>query len=309
MTAASRAAIESVRSFNRFYTRKIGVLQERLLRSPFSLAEARVLYELGTRQDPVAAALSRDLDLDFGYLSRILRGFEKRHLIRRSRSPRDGRSQLLSLTRSGRAAFRSLDARSRAETGKLLGAMPSRERTEMIDAMAIIQRNLGDRNDVKLPRVRLRRHRPGDIGWVVERHGRLYADEYGWDERFEALVAQIVADFIRNLDPAGERCWIAELNGRRVGSVFLVRKNLRVARLRLLLVEPEARGMGIGGRLVDECIAFARRAGYRKLTLWTNDVLHAARRIYEHAGFELVREEPHKRFGDRLVGQTWDLKL
>lgn len=310
MARAPRATIESVRSFNRFYTSQIGVLHERLLRTPFSLAEARILYEMGTRESVIAAELSRELDLDFGYLSRILRSLEKRRLIRRSRSSGDGRQHILILTAPGRAAFRSLDARSRAEIGKLLGTIPATGQHHLLDAMTVIQRVLGNEDaPPATSRIKLRPHRPGDMGWVVERHGSLYANEYGWDERFEGIVARIVADFIRNLDPKGERCWIAELDGRRVGCVFLVRKNETTARLRLLLVEPEARGSGLGTRLVDECIEFARRAGFRKLTLWTNNVLHAARRIYERAGFELVDEERHALFGRGLIGQTWELKL
>jgi DNA-binding MarR family transcriptional regulator/GNAT superfamily N-acetyltransferase len=309
MAPRARDAAASVRTFNRFYTQRIGVLQERLLRTPFSLAEARVLYELGTREAVIASALSRDLDLDFGYLSRLLRGLEKRRLIHRARSSDDARRRLLSLTVTGRKAFTSLDARSRREIRKMLAGIPPHLGAELLEAMSTIERALSGGTEHASGRIELRGHRPGDMGWVVERHGALYAKEYGWDERFEALVAQIVADFIRNLDPKRERCWIAELDGRRVGSVFLVRKSLRVARLRLLLVEPDARGFGIGTRLVDECIVFARGAGYRRMTLWTNDVLHAARRIYERSGFKLVAEERHEHFGRGLVGQAWDLKL
>jgi DNA-binding MarR family transcriptional regulator/GNAT superfamily N-acetyltransferase len=310
MARASHATIQSVRSFNRFYTRRIGVLEERLLRTPFSLAEARILYELGTRKSVIATELQHELDLDFGYLSRILRSLEKRRLIRRSRSSADGRRHNLTLSASGRAAFRGLDARSRDEIGRMLERIPATGRRQLLDAMTAIERVLVNDNKSQVnSRVRLRAHRPGDMGWVVERHGSLYAREYGWDERFEGIVAGIVADFIHNFDPKRERCWIAELNGRRVGSVFLVRKNQRTARLRLLLVEPEMRGSGLGSRLVDECIAFARRVGYERVTLWTNNVLHAARRIYERNGFKLVEEEPHALFGRGLIGQTWELKL
>ncbi len=296
-----------MRSFNRFYTRKIGVVQDRVLRSPFSLSEARVLYELGTRRGVVATGLSHDLDLDLGYLSRILRAFEKQRLIRKAPSPHDGRRHILSLTRAGRGAFKRIDTRSRQEIAKTLAGIPRREQKKLIDAMKTIERQLSEDGARKSPRIRLRRPRAGDMGWVVERHGEIYAREYGWDGRFEGLVAQIVGDFLCKVDPERERCWIADLNGRRVGSVFLVRKSQRVAKLRLLLVEPDARGYGIGTRLVNQCLVFARNAGYRKVFLWTNDVLHAARRIYERAGFKLVDEKRHEQFGRGLVGQTWEI--
>jgi len=306
----SRAAIESVRSFNRFYTRQIGVLEERLLRTPFSLAEARILYELGTRKSVIARDLQRELDLDFGYLSRMLRSLENKRLIRRARSSRDGREHLLTLGIAGRSAFKSLDTRSRNEIGKMLEALPATRQRELLEAMTTIKSVLGaDDRLSSRQMLKLRFHRPGDMGWVVERHGSLYSAEYGWDERFEGIVAGIVSDFIRNFDPESDRCWIAELDGRRIGSVFLVRKNKTTAKLRLLLVEPEARGLRLGSRLVDECITFARKAGYKKITLWTNSILHAARRIYEARGFKLVQEEPHALFGEGLIGQIWDLKL
>jgi DNA-binding MarR family transcriptional regulator/predicted GNAT family acetyltransferase len=305
-----RSAIDSVRSFNRFYTRQIGVLQERLLRTPFSLAEARILYELGTRQGVIATDLRRDLDLDVGYLSRILRSLEQKRLIRRSRSSSDGRQQILAFTPSGRAAFRNLDSRSRDEIGRMLSEVRATDREQLLAAMSAIERVLNkDDRPATASRMKIRSYRPGDMGWVVERHGSLYSSEYGWDERFEGIVAGIVSEFIGDFDPKGDRCWIAELNGKRVGSIFCVRKNASTAKLRLLLVEPEARGSGLGSRLVDECIAFARKAGYKKLTLWTNNVLHAARHIYERAGFELVAEERHALFGRGLIGQTWELKL
>ena len=310
MARPPRASIEAVRSFNRFFTRQIGVLKERLLRTPFSLAEARILYELGTRKSVIASDLQRELDLDFGYLSRILSSLETRHLIRRSRSSDDGRQQFLTLGPSGRTAFKSLDTRSRNEIASLLEPIPSMRQRELLDAMTAIEFILGAAEQPPSPeRIRLRSHRPGDMGWVVERHGSLYSSEYGWDERFEGIVAGIVSEFIRNFDPKSDRCWIAELDGRRVGSVFLVRKNKTTAKLRLLLVEPEARGFGLGNRLVDECIAFARAAGYRKVTLWTNSNLHTARRIYERTGFKLAKEEPHALFGEGLIGQIWELKL
>jgi DNA-binding MarR family transcriptional regulator/GNAT superfamily N-acetyltransferase len=306
----SRTTIRTVRKFNRFYTRQIGLLEERLLRTPFSLAEARILYELGTGKRVIAAELSRRLDMDFGYLSRSLRSLERRHLIRRSRSSADGRQQILTLTPSGRAAFRSLDSRSSIQIGKMLGPLSAAAQRQVTNAMSEIEGLLSpDVEPGDAGRITLRSHRPGDMGWVVERHGSLYSSEYGWDERFEGIVAGIVSDFIRDFDPRSDRCWIAELKGRRVGSVFIVRKTRTTAKLRLLLVEPDARGLGLGSRLVDEVIAFARSAGFRKLVLWTNNVLHSARRIYESRGFKLIKEEPHRLFGSGLVGQTWELKL
>lgn len=310
MARPSRTTIRTVRKFNRFYTRQIGLLEERLLRTPFSLAEARILYELGTAKRVIAVELSRKLDIDFGYLSRSLRSLERRHLIRRSRSSTDGRQQILALTPSGRAAFRSLDSRSSIQIGKMLGPLSGAAQHQLADAMGAIESLLSPDPEARdAGRITLRSHRPGDMGWVVERHGLLYSSEYGWDERFEGIVAGIVSDFIRNFDPENDRCWIAELEGRRVGSIFIVRKTRITAKLRLLLVEPEARGVGLGSRLVDEVIAFARSAGYRKLILWTNNVLHSARRIYESRGFKLAREDRHTLFGSGLVGQTWELKL
>lgn len=302
--------VDAVRRFNRFYTRQIGVLQEGLLRSPFSLTEARVIYEIARRDDPTAAALARELGLDGGYLSRILRGFRARRLVERRPSRADGRQSLLSLTRRGRAAFALLDERSRRETGAMLGRLPSADQTRLIEAMGAIEELLGASRDQSAGAVYvLRPPQPGDMGWVVHRHGVLYAQEYGWDERFEALVAGIVATFVKRFDPRHERCWIAEKDGEIVGSVFLVKKSKTVARLRLMLVEPRARGLGIGTRLVDECVRFARQAGYRQLTLWTNRVLLAARHIYKLAGFQLVHEEPYHGFGHDLVSETWELKL
>lgn len=302
------ARVAAVRHFNRFYTQKIGVLNEGLLRSPFSLTEARVLYELAHRRQPTAAALCQDLGLDPGYLSRILRAFARRGLVDRTTSDTDGRRQLLSLTARGRAEFAPLDKRSRREIGGLLNELTAGEQSRLVGAMHTVEGLLGVRPNGTSP-CRLRPHRPGDMGWVVHRHGALYAEEYGWDERFEALVADIVAKFIDNFDPEMEHCWIAERDGDIVGSVFLVKKSKTVARLRLLLVEPTARGLGIGARLVEECLRFARQAGYRKITLWTNDILHAARHIYERAGFQKVGSEPHHSFGHDLIGETWELRL
>ncbi|MCP5370923.1 MAG: MarR family transcriptional regulator [Hyphomicrobiales bacterium] len=303
-----QARIEAVRRFNRFYTQRIGVLNQGLLRSPHPLAHARVIYELAHHGETSASELCRELDLDAGYLSRILRGLDKQGLVERRRAPEDGRRTILALSDAGQAAFAQLNARSRAQIGAMLDHLAPADRDRLAAAMATIQRLLGDDMPRRAPYL-LRPHQPGDMGWVVHRHAVLYAEEWGWDNTFEALVARIAADFIDNFQPDWERCWIAEVDGAIAGSVFVVRKSLRVAQLRMLLVEPAARGLGIGHRLVDECIRFARARGYRKLTLWTNKNLAAARRIYEAAGFVLVEEEPHHSFGKDLVGQNWDLDL
>ena len=300
--------VEAVRRFNRFYTRQIGVLDEGLLRSPFSLTEARVLYELAHRATSTAAELRRDLGLDPGYLSRILGRLRRGGLVQRKTSPADGRQGLLSLTERGRRAFATLDGRSRAQVAALLGRLSPPRQGQMVEAMSAIERLLGAPAAQKEPYL-LRSHQPGDMGWVVHRHGALYANEYGWDETFEALVASIVARFIQRYDPKRERCWIAEKDGQVVGSVFLVKRTKTMAQLRLLLVEPQARGLGLGHRLVDECVRFARQAGYKKMMLWTNGVLHAARRVYEAAGFRLVHQARSHSFGHDQVEQTWELKL
>ena len=300
--------IANVRRFNRFYTRQIGVLQEKPYRSPFSLTEVRVLYELGHREDPTAAELSNDLGLDAGYLSRILAGFDKRSWLNRKACNTDARQSLLSLTARGKKALAPLDARSREEVGMILGGLSAAEQRRLIDAMQTIENLLGTGTTQK-PGYILRPHQPGDMGWVVHRHGALYAQEYRYDERFEALVAEIVAKFIDNFDVKRERCWIAEKDDEIVGFVFLVKHSKTVAKLRLLLVEPSARGLGIGKRLVEECVRFARQAGYRKITLWTQSSLHAARRIYEHAGFRLVEKKKHHSWGQDQVAEIWDLKL
>ena len=300
--------VSAVRRFNRFYTRKIGLLQQGYLSSPFSLAEVRVLYELAHQDKLTASGLGRELGLDPGYLSRFLQGFAKRGLIARTRSKTDGRQSLLALTRRGQEAFAPLQARSRDEIGAMLAGLSAADRDRIVEAMHTIEGLLGARPEPKAPYM-LRPHRPGDMGWVIHRHGVLYAQEYGFDERFEALVAEIVARFVQRYDPKRERCWIAEKDGEIVGSVFLVAHSKTVAQLRLLLVEPRARGLGIGARLVAECVRFARQAGYRKVTLWTNSVLVAARRIYEAAGFRLVHREPHESFGHDLVGEIWELRL
>lgn len=297
--------IDEVRRFNRFYTRQIGVLRARLLDSPFSLTEARLLYELAQRKTTTASELSNELGLDPGYLSRILRGFGRQGLLDKRPSPTDGRQSVLSLTEQGNAAFDLINTRSQQEVGDLLCQLSGAEQERLVKAMRTITALLGPRPERKVPYL-LRPHQPGDMGWVVQRHGALYAAEYGWNEQFEALVARIVADFIDHFDPQRERCWIAERDGENVGSVFLVKQSAEIAKLRLLLVEPDARGLGIGSRLVEECIRFARQAGYSKITLWTNSVLLAARHIYERAGFTLVHAEPHRSFGHDLVGETWE---
>ena len=298
--------VAAVRRFNRFYTSKIGVLH--YLGSDFSLAEVRVLYELAHRAvAPTASQLGKDLALDAGYLSRLLRGFERRGLIARTRSDADGRRSHLALTAAGRAAFAPLGTRSHEETAALLSPLSETDQQRLVQAMETIEAVLGGA-EAPVP-FTLRPHRPGDMGWVVQQHGALYAQEYGWDERFEALVAGITAKFIESYDPARERCWIAEKDGEPVGSVFLVKRSKTVAQLRLLSVSPKARGLGIGARLVAECEQFARAAGYRKIVLWTNSVLTSARRIYEQAGYTLVESERHHSFGHDLVGETWEKAL
>jgi DNA-binding MarR family transcriptional regulator/GNAT superfamily N-acetyltransferase len=306
--APSDDQIAAVRQFTRFYTGRLGVLQEGLLESGFSLTEARVLYELANRNRPTASELGRDLGLDAGYLSRILKRFEDQGLVVRTRSESDARQSHLELTEAGRHSFEPLDQRSRDQVDDLLSRLPETDRARLVDAMSMIQTLLGEAQSKSEPYL-LRPHRPGDMGWIVHRHGALYAQEYGWDESFEALVADIAASFIRDFDPKRERCWIAEKDGEIVGSVLLVKQEKEVAKLRLLYVEPKARGLGIGKRFVDECIRFARMAGYRRISLWTNDVLHAARAIYTAAGFRLVRSEPHSSFGHDLVGEFWELEL
>jgi DNA-binding MarR family transcriptional regulator/N-acetylglutamate synthase-like GNAT family acetyltransferase len=300
--------IAAVRRFNRFYTRPIGVLRENSYESPFSLTEVRVLYELAHRENPTASDLSNQLGLDAGYLSRLLNGFQKRGLIARKPSNADGRQTLLSLTAKGRKVISALDTRSHEEVGKILGTLPAGDQHCLVEAMQTIEKLLNDPSPPK-PAYILRPHQPGDMGWVIHRHGVLYAQEYQWDERFEALVAEIAAKFIRTFDPRRERCWIAERDGQIVGCVFLVKHSKTVAKLRMLLVEPAARGMGIGRRLVEECVRFARQAGYRKITLWTQSSLHAARGIYEKAGFGLVEHHRHHSWGHDLVAETWDLAL
>ncbi len=305
------ARVAAVRRFNRFYTQQIGVLREGLLDTEFSLAEARVIYELAhCAGAATATTIGRTLGLDPGYLSRMLRSFETRELVRKSPSSFNGRRFDLRLTRKGRSAFARLDSSARAEIGALLAEHPLDEQESLVRAMQSIQRVLAP-NDPSVDErtLELREPRPGDMGWLIARHGALYAEEYAFDSRFEALVARIVAQFMEQHDPARERCWIATLGGDRAGSIMLVRESDAVARLRLLLVEPSARGKGVGSALVNACIAFAREAGYSKITLWTNAVLDAARAIYVSRGFHLVRDEAHTRFGTSEIGQDWELEL
>jgi DNA-binding MarR family transcriptional regulator/N-acetylglutamate synthase-like GNAT family acetyltransferase len=302
------SSVEAVRRFNRVFTRRIGVLREGLLHTPYSVTEARILFELARCEDTIASDLSRELGLDPGYLSRTLARLEEQGLVARARSKGDGRRRIISLTSAGEDAFAMLDSRSREEVAEMLGELSEGERWRLLEAMATIEGILQRDFKFSEPFV-LRMHEPGDMGWVVHRHGVLYAREYGWHESFEALVARIVAEFVDGFDPAMERCWIAEMGGKRVGCVFVVEASERVAKLRLLLVEPEARGLGLGNRLVEECIRFARGRGYQKITLWTNSVLEAARHIYEEHGFVLVDEEDHHSFGHDLVGQNWELDL
>jgi DNA-binding MarR family transcriptional regulator/N-acetylglutamate synthase-like GNAT family acetyltransferase len=300
--------IAAVRAFNRFYTRQIGLLQESLYQSQFSLTEGRVLYELANRDTITASELGQALGLDAGYLSRMLSGFERRGFLQKEKSVADGRQSLLRLTEKGRKVFTPLDRTSHDEVAVLLQKSGSAEQERLIAAMEAIQGILGERSESKQAYT-LRQHRPGDIGWVIHRHGVLYSQERGYDEQFEALVAEIAANFIQNFDAKRERCWIAEKDGERVGCVFLVKKSKTVAKLRMLLVEPSARGLGLGKRLAEECIRFAREAGYKKITLWTQSDLDAARGIYKNAGFRLVQKKKHHSFGQALVAEIWDLKL
>lgn len=300
--------VAAVREFSRFYTPKIGVLDEGYLQTPFSVAEGRVLYELALRERTAASELVKDLGIDPGYLSRILRGFEAKGLLKKEPSPHDGRQVDLTLTDAGREAFAPLNAHSRQGVAAMLNQLSEEDQIRVVEAMRTIQRLLGATPERKAPYL-LRPHEPGDMGWVVQAHGALYAREYGFDQTFEALVAEIVAKFINNFDPARERCWIAEKDGEPVGSVFLVQQSKTVAKLRLLIVDPKARGLGIGNRLVAECIRFARDRGCKKMTLWTQSILTAARKIYADAGFRMVAAEENHAFGKDLVSETWELKL
>jgi DNA-binding MarR family transcriptional regulator/GNAT superfamily N-acetyltransferase len=301
--------IQTIRRFNRFYTRQIGVLQEHLLESQFSLTEVRVLYEIAHQESSTAKDLCRDLGLDRGYLSRMLQSFEDHGWITSQPAPDDRRRQLLSLTANGHKVFDPLERRSSEEVATMLARLSPNQQKKFLAAIHDVESVLARAQRPAVPYT-IRRHRPGDMGWVVQRHGELYWQEYHYDERFEALVAEIVAEFIQHLDPFREKCWIAERDGERVGCIFLVKKSPTVAKLRLLLVEPSARGLGIGKRLVEECIRFAREAGYKKILLWTQSELSAARGIYKSAGFECIAEERHESWSRKnLVAETWELKL
>ncbi|WMT77222.1 helix-turn-helix domain-containing GNAT family N-acetyltransferase [Bradyrhizobium sp. Ash2021] len=300
--------IAAVRAFNRFYTRKLGVLDQHLMKSPFSLSEARVLYELAHRDDLSAKEIGAELGLDAGYLSRIVQNFDDSGLITRKPLASDRRQYRLALTARGRQAFAKLDRSSHDEVGAMLAALPRGAGARLTGAMGTIERLLGD-SQAPFPPAILREPRPGDMGWVVQSHGALYASEYGFDSSFEGLVAEIAAKFLASFDASRERCWIADIDGVQVGSVFLVRHSDDVAKLRLLLVDPAGRGQGLGQRLVAECIGFAKACGYRKITLWTQSILVAARRIYQDAGFVLVATEPHRSFGQSLIGETWEREL
>ncbi len=307
MPDAPSAHVATLREFSRFYTRRLGTLAEGLLDTPWSLTEARVVYELGQAPSTDMAALRATLALDSGYLSRLLAKFDAAGLIARTASATDGRRQALSLTAAGRKLHRTLNERSNRQIGELLEPLPEPVRDALAGALHTVMRALDDQ--AAPPAVVLRGLRPGDLGWIAQRHGEVYAREYGWSQSFEAFVARIVADYLDNHQPGRENAWVAEVDGQRAGCVFCVRNDDETAQLRVLLVEAWARGHGLGARLVEECVQFARDSGYRKLVLWTNDILVAARRIYLAAGFELVREERHHSFGKDLVGQFWELRL
>jgi DNA-binding MarR family transcriptional regulator/GNAT superfamily N-acetyltransferase len=304
----SDGQVAAVRAFNRFYTRKLGVLDQQLLKSPYSLSEARVLYELAHREDLSAKEIGSELGLDAGYLSRIVQNFDENGLITRKLLPSDRRQYRLSLTAKGRQAFARLERSSQDDVGAMLAALPASGSQKLIDAMAVIERLLGA-PDTPPPAAILRGPRPGDMGWVVQSHGALYASEYGFDSSFEGLVAEITAKFLASFDASRERCWIADIDGAQVGSIFLVRHTDDVAKIRLLLVDPAGRGQRLGQRLVAECIAFAKACGYRKITLWTQSILLAARKIYQDAGFVLVASEANRSFGQSLISETWELEL
>ena len=310
-TRATRALddeIAAVRRFNRSYTRQVGALNRGFLDSPFSLAEVRVLREIYYDAGLTASAIRQELGLDAGYLSRMLRGFARKGLLARETSPDDGRQTFLTLSRSGRKTFADIEDRQRAAVREMLGRVGPGSRSALIASMRRIERLLGLAPPAATS-FELRSHRPGDMGWIIHRQGVLYHEEYGWNEEFEALVAEICAKFIQKLDPGREKCWVAERDGEIVGAIFCVTRSKNVAQLRLLYVEPSARGLGIGTRLVQECIEFAQRTGYHKMVLWTNSVLHSARRIYEAEGFALAKEEKHTSFGHHLTSQTWELDL
>jgi DNA-binding MarR family transcriptional regulator/GNAT superfamily N-acetyltransferase len=305
------ARIAAVRRFSRFYTRQLGLLQESLVHTRFSISEARVLYELAHRDSVTASELAADLDLDHGYLSRILRRFAEDGLLGKKRAPDDARQSLITITAKGRKAFAPLNKGSHDQVAAMLEKLSPADQSRVVGAMNTVETLLGasSQSSVAIPAIILRTHQPGDMGWVTSAHGALYAQEFGWNIEFEALVAKITAEFIENFDAKRERCWIAELDGERVGSVFVVRKNDEIAKLRLLIIDPRARGLKLGRRLVEECLRFAKAAGYSSMTLWTQSNLTAARAIYQRAGFTLTAQERHHSFGVDLVGEIWDIDL
>jgi DNA-binding MarR family transcriptional regulator/GNAT superfamily N-acetyltransferase len=306
--APLESQIAAIRGFSRFYTKRLGIIEPKLLDSPWTLQEARIIYEIAQCPGCTATDLARVLGLDAGFLSRTLQGLQRRQIVARKASKADRRASEIALTAKGRAAFAQLDSRSRHEVATLLGKLEPSQRAAVVDAMTVIEQAL-EPPAQKPAGFLLRSHRVGDIGWVVSRHGAVYAQEYGWDISFEALVAEIAAQFIRSYDASREHCWIAEIEGQPVGSIFLVKASDEVAKLRLLLVENKARGLGVGRALTEQCIRFAREAGYASITLWTQSILLAARGIYQRAGFRRIAEEKHHSFGVDLVGETWELKL
>jgi len=300
--------IAAVRRFSRFYTRELGLLRESLLDVGFSLSESRVLYELAHREQATASELAAELDLDHGYLSRILRRFGEAGLLKKVRAPNDARQSLITITAKGRKAFAPLNKGSHDQVSAMLGRLSADEQARVVSAMETVEALLSQSTTRPDP-VILRPHRPGDMGWVTSAHGAIYANEYGWDITFEAMVAKIVAEFIENFDAKRECCWIAEMDGVPVGSAFVVKKTDEIAKLRLVIVDAKARGLGLGKRLVDECLRFAKGAGYKSMTLWTQDNLYAARGIYQRAGFKLVGSETNHSFGVDLVSETWEREL
>jgi DNA-binding MarR family transcriptional regulator/ribosomal protein S18 acetylase RimI-like enzyme len=310
MAAEIERRITAIRRFNRFYTVKLGVLSEHFLNTPFSLTECRILQALSHRDGASAVWLCRELDLDPGYLSRILRDFERQGLILRRPSPQDGRQTMISLTLAGRDAFEPLDRASHSAIGCMLAPLAEADQERLVAAMRTIGGLLREEQEAeRAPAFVLRPHRAGDMGWIADRHGALYGEEYGLNYKMEAYVAEVVAKFLREFDPGREHCWIAEQDGQRIGSVFIVKESDTVARLRLLIVEPRARGLGVGRRLVEECLRFSRQAGYSEIVLWTHSILTAARRIYDSVGFVIEETETHDEFGPELVGETWRLRL
>lgn len=302
--------VNAIRHFNRFMTRQIGALREGLLHSTFSLTESRILFEIANSEHPTASNLTHDLGLDAGYVSRILARFEEKGLVQKERSPKDARQRILKLTPEGEKEFSKLNERSTNEITELLEDLSEGEQQQLVNAMKTVEGLIRKQESLKFSGPYfLRQHEPGDMGWVVHKHGLLYSQEYGWDESFEALVSQIATDFIKQYNPKRERSWIAEMNGEIVGSIFVVEGSEDTAKIRLLIVDPKARGLGLGSQLVEECIQFSKRVGYKKLVLWTNSILKEARHIYQKKGFKLVNEEKHHSFGHDLIGETWELPL